>query len=44
MSPDSEIDEPVDALTIACLLLELAFVAVVLAAGVAGAALRGGRR
>jgi hypothetical protein len=39
-----DIDEPVDALTVACLLLELAFVAVILAAAVAGAALRGGRR
>jgi nucleoside phosphorylase len=44
MTPDSRVGEPVDALTVACLLLELAFVAVVLAAGVAGAALRGGRR
>jgi hypothetical protein len=43
MRPDT-VDEPVDAITVACLLLELAFVAVLLAAGVAGVALRGGRR
>jgi hypothetical protein len=40
--PDGRIEEPVDGLTVACLLLELAFVAVVLAAGVAAVAVRGG--
>ncbi|WP_157573411.1 hypothetical protein [Haloplanus natans] len=45
MTPDERtVGEPVDGLTVACLLLELAFVAVVLAAGVAAAALRGGGR
>jgi len=43
MTPDPD-TVPGDEFTVAFLLLELAFVAVVLAAGVAGAALRGGRR
>ena len=45
MTPDERtVAEPVDGLTVACLLLELAFVAVLLAAGVAAVVVRGGGR